>query len=293
MPDMSGGALARPADRSRQKMIEINRALKDKASSMALMLPKGEGDEDRMRAVVLTCIQKSPKLLDCSTASILGCVYEAAKVGLVPGFGCHIIPRKNRGQMEATFQIDFTGAMDLARRDSVVKQIWSDVIRLEDDWAAPGGSSMQLRHNIARESGRPLSDKERGDIIAAYACARFADGFVQVEMVYQSDIDRAKKTAHIYSDSPWNNHEGAMWRKTAVKRLCKYLPKLPNAVRRAVQLDDMAEAGIPQEVGRAWQATPDDDGAIVTDGARELDVGDDPDGVFDVYGASDEGSAQS
>lgn len=257
---MSNNALARPQERTQIKITEVSQELKKKAAFLALMLPDTMTPE-RMRGLVLTSFQKNPKLLECSTSSILQCVYEAAKAGLEPDTGtqeCHIIPRRNKGQMEATFLIGFRGAMILAKRGGGgAQQIWSQAIRVNDEWEAPEGSSMTLVHKVPRIEGVPMRDKERGKIIAAYACARFKDGFVQTEIIYQDDIDIAKKTAHIYAGSPWNHHESAMWRKTAVKRLTKYLTTSPE-IARIVQLDDMADAGISQKMGEQWDHAQDD-----------------------------------
>lgn len=277
MTGKAGGALARPADRSRSKMADVSDQLKAKAPLLQAMLPK-EVTPDRMRALVLTSFQRQPKLMQCSTPSILQCVFEAAKVGLEPdtiGQDCHIIPRKNRGQMEATFQIGFRGAMKLARRASV-RQIWSDAVRLHDRFEWTKGMDPKLVHEIPRDDeGAPLSDAERGELICAYACARFPDGFVQFEVVTADDVKRAQQSAFVNNDSPWKTHAAAMWRKTAIKRLCKELP-MPDAAQRAIELDDLADAGKDQGLHAAWEATPNETGMTVTDARDSDDDGDVP-----------------
>lgn len=287
MTDMSGGALARPADRSRNMMAQVSDELARKSKWLGAMLPK-EITPERMRAMVVTSFQKNPKLMNCSLGSIMQCVYEAAKMGLEPdtaGMDCHIIPRKG----EATFQVGFRGLMKLARRSEKVMQIWAGTIRQHDIWQAPGGSSPELIHTIKVEDGIPWTEDQRGPIVAGYACARFSDDYVQTRIVYMDEINRAKATAHIYGGSPWIKHEAAMIEKTAIKRLCKLLP-MPDAAARAVHLDDLADADVNQGMGRAWQTAPDDKGASVTD-VPMLDVGDDGDdddgGIFEVHGGDD------
>lgn len=248
--DNRSGALARPQDRARTVMMQVRDTLKAKHTVLKALLPK-EVTPERMQALVLTSFQRNPDLLKCDVGSILQCVYEAAKVGLEPdtvGQDCHLIPRKQR----ATFQLGFRGMMKLARRAGDVRQIWSGVVRDCDLFQWQEGADPRLEHVIDREAG----DRDERKIVAAYACARFRDGFVQFRVVLPDEIKRAKATAA--PSGPWKTHEPAMWEKTAIKRLCKLLP-MPDAVQRVISLDDLGEAGQDQKLSEAWNALPDSD----------------------------------
>lgn len=263
MQGKSGGALAVPADRTREMLRTVGRELELKSKFLSHMLPK-EITPERLRAFSLLALQRIPQLLNCSVPSLLGAVYEAAQAGLAPdSVDSVIIPYGNKAQ----FQIMFRGMMKLARRaEGGITQIWADTIRERDDFVEERGMTPALTHTILRsEDGKPLSETARGELIAAYACARFADGFVQPHVVYRDEIERAKKTS---GGSVWKTHEPAMWAKTAIKRLCKVLP-MPDQVQRAIVLDDQAEAGVDQKLDASWMAAPSDDGPEVTDYGRD------------------------
>jgi recombination protein RecT len=289
----SGGALARPEDRTRAIMRTVGQQLDRKSKILQAMLPR-EVTPERLKAFSLLAMQRTPRLQECGVPSLLAAVYEAARAGLDPdAIDAVILPYRG----EAQFQLMFRGAMKLARRAGGVVQIWADTVRERDLFVEARGSAPSIEHSIPRgEDGRPLSESERGDLIAAYACARFRDGYVQHHVVLADEIERAKRSSRSASraDSPWNTHEAAMWTKTAVLRLCKFLP-LPDEAKRAAALDDLAEAGVDQRLGAEWSALPDDTGAEVTD-ARPLEVDTDrrPDDVDvdglarDVFGIDDD-----
>jgi recombinational DNA repair protein RecT len=83
-----------------------------------------------------------------------------------------------------------------------------------------------------------------GAMIGVYAVAHFTNGFAQPEVMSAAQVEkvRARSRAGSSSSSPWNTDPAAMWRKTAVKRLCKYLPQNPD-LSRAIEVEERAEAG--------------------------------------------------
>jgi recombination protein RecT len=275
----SGGALAVPADRTREIMRHVGDELNKKQTFLSHMLP-AEITPQRLRAFSLLALQRTPRLLECDVPSLLGAVYESAKAGLEPNaIDAVILPYKGKAQ----FQLMFRGAMKLARRGGDVAQIWSSTVRAFDRFVWTDGSAQSLIHEIQTSEKEfdgkivklPATEEQRGPLVAAYACARFADGFIQSRVVLEDEIARAKKTSKTADrpDSPWRSHEAAMWEKTAIKRLCKHLP-MPDLVQRAITLDDQAEAGVDQKLAESWQAAPTDEGPEVTDYGRDaIDVG--------------------
>jgi len=261
--NQSGGALATPADRTRGILANIGDQLNNRSAFLADMLPP-QITPARLRAFSLLAMGRAPALQQCSVESLLGAVYECAQAALEPnGTDCCIVPYRGEAQM----QLMFRGCMKLARRSGSVQAIWADVVRARDVFDEVRGSDLRLVHAIPKdEDGVPVLEEHRGERIAAYACARFSDGFVQPRVVYVDEVERAmrsSKTAN-RADSPWKLHTDEMWKKTALKRLCKLLP-IDDALQRAVSLDDMADAGISQGLGDQWKAAPTDKGATVTD----------------------------
>ncbi len=240
-------ALARPDAQAKDLMREVSRSLESNKATIMALLPK-EITHEKLKALTLTSIRKSPGLLKCSSSSIMACVYEACKLGLQPDTAtadCHIIPRKG----EATFQIGFKGLMKLLRRAAPMTTIKAEHVREGDHFVWCEGLDPKLEHTRAKAGKRAEQP-----ILYAYAIARFANGRTEFKVVDADDIARAKKSAHITGFSPWTHHEGAMWEKTAIKRLCKTLPvDDPSGnhsahLYRAIELDDAAEDDRAQDL---------------------------------------------
>jgi recombination protein RecT len=87
----------------------------------------------------------------------------------------------------------------------------------------------------------------RGDPIAAYAVAIHATGHAQCDVMWKEEIekimDRVKARAKNWEKSPWVSDPDEMWKKTAVKRLCKLLPQ-SQELARAIEYDNEVEGVI-------------------------------------------------
>ncbi len=81
----------------------------------------------------------------------------------------------------------------------------------------------------------PSEDADPGAVRAAYAVAEFAGGEVQIEILYRRDLDKVRKMGA--NAGPWSTWYDEMARKTAVRRLCKYLPYDPQ-VDEAIRVMD-------------------------------------------------------
>lgn len=265
-------ALANPRDRTRAVMIEVRDQLQKKRKILASLLPR-EITPERMQAIVLTSFQKNPGLLNCDPNSILGCVYESAKMGLEPDTGAqlaHIIPYKGK----ATFQLGYRGLMLLARR-ALGKDtaLGASEVRKNDIFEHTEFPP-DLKHSVPRVDGVPMSEEERGPIVAAYAWCRFPDGYQQFRVCYADEIKRARAASASArgGSSPWNTHESSMVQKTALKRLSKLLP-MPDLAGHAIMMDDSAEDGRDQRMSETWDAIGTDDSIEVTQVQEETNDG--------------------
>lgn len=180
--------------------------------------------------------------------SFIVAVVEAAQLGLNPDkvLGeCYFIPRKSDGKLMVNFQIGYRGAMKLARRGGEVTDIQPEVVYQNDDFTETMGTDRKI-HHVRWYS---LGHDEPGDIIAAYATARMRDGWTSFRTVHKAEIDRAAKSSgNPFNDSPsnvWRDHYEAMAMKTAVLRLCKFLP-IPDDAKRAIIREEYRDAGVPE-----------------------------------------------
>ena len=201
-------------------------------------------DSDRMIRLALTSIKKNKDLMQCfqnNPSSVLAAFMESVQLGLeIDTRGlAHLIPYKGT----CTFQVGYKGLISLAMRSGKLRNIYAEVVyeSEKDNVHIDLGLSRNLTHafdfSVARE----------GRLILAYAVAVFLDGSTHFEYVQPHHVDKAKKTSMGASSqySPWNTHTEEMWKKTAIKKLCKYLDLSPE-LAEAIAKEDEAEAVRPQ-----------------------------------------------
>lgn len=208
---------------------------------------------DRMARIAMTEFRKTPALMKCDPATLFGAVIQCSQLGLEPGgtMGhAYLIPFENRrkGITEVQFIIGYRGMLDLARRSGQIVSISAREVCENDKFRYCYGIEETIEHIPAEGA--------RGELTHVYAVARLKDGGVQFEVLTRSQIEEIRnasqgyKTAIKYdrTDTPWISHFPEMAKKTAIRRLFKYLP-VSVEIQRAVGLDEAAEAGISQDNG--------------------------------------------
>ncbi len=71
---------------------------------------------------------------------------------------------------------------------------------------------------------------------------------MQLDVMFRRDVERIRKSSRSADSGPWVSHYEEMAKKTVVRRLAKYLPASTEKMHRLVELDEQAEAGIPQDL---------------------------------------------
>jgi recombination protein RecT len=207
---------------------------------VALALPR-HLDADRLLRVAMTAIMRTPKLLECDQQSLLGAIMQAAQLGLEPDgvLGhAYLVPFKGK----VTLIAGYKGLIDLARRSGAVVSIQAHVVYEADEFDYSYGLQDCLRHKPAlRDRGRP---------IAAYAAAVLKDGGHAFEVMSVEDVNAIRDNSQGYKaakqyggDSPWDSNWDEMARKTAVRRLAKYLP-ISVEFQRAAAHGELFDAGV-------------------------------------------------
>lgn len=232
---------------------------------------------ERMVRLVCAAASREPKLAECDPMSILRSLAQAASMGMEPFDGrneVHLVPRWNSKakRLEATCLPGYAGLIRLATDTGKIVNIEARVVYAKDVFDVEYGIAPRITH-------KPSFEKDRGDIIAVYAVAHLKDGGTQFEVMPRHEVDAIKDRAKDGKDgfSPWKSDYAEMARKTAVRRLCKYLPK-SQALANALEAQAKAEAGDYQdaEVLRPGDVPALGTGAHTTteDGARAYDWSD-------------------
>lgn len=195
---------------------------------------------DRLARIALTEFRKNPKLAECAPKSVFAAIIIASQLGLEPGLlgQAYLIPFKSECQLIPGYQ----GLIDLVRRTGKVKRIEAHVVREGDKFTYKTGLVTVLEHE-------PSFDGPEGPMILAYAVAEFTDGGYHVEVMSKHQIETIRDNSQGYKsamqykkDHPWLSNADEMWRKTLIRRICKYLPKSAELVT-AIGLDDAAGNG--------------------------------------------------
>jgi recombination protein RecT len=186
-------------------------AMKDQ---FALALPRSI-TPDRMVRVALTALHKTPKLLSCTQESLLSALMTCAELGLEPdGRRVHLIPYGNVCQLI----IDYKGLVELAMRTGKVSNIHADVVCENDVFEYDLGEIKTHKIDFR---------KPRGEVYAAYALVRFKDGTAKAEVMSKNEIDRIKDRSKAGKSGPWVTDWSEMAKKTAFRRLSKWLQLSP------------------------------------------------------------------
>lgn len=225
---------------------------------------------DRMVKLVLAAASREPKLAECSPLSILRSMMQAAELGLEVCSGkneAYLVPRWNSKAkvLEATFLPGYQGLIKLARESGSVRNVEARIVHAKDFFEVEQGTAPVIRH-------RPSFEKDRGDIVAIYAVAFLPDGGSQFEVMAKYEVDDIRDRSKDKDGfSPWKSDYSEMARKTAVRRLAKYLPKTA-AFAKALEVQAKAEAGeydLEGEIIRPGDANPPEPGSSKVDGFWE------------------------
>ncbi|MGI2027754.1 recombination protein RecT [Endozoicomonas acroporae] len=214
---------------------------------------------ERLLSVCMTEVRKTPKLRECSQASLLGAVIQSAQLGLEPGSAlghCYLIPFFNRklGGLECQFMLGYRGMLALARRSGAIVNIDARVVFAADEFDLLYGTETRVIH-------KPRLNGDRGGVLGVYAVAQLQGGGSQVEYMTVEEIMKVRDSSKAKNDGPWQTHFEEMAKKTVVRRLFKYLPVSIEALT-AVGLDERADAGLSQHNEALLR---NDDGGVVVD----------------------------
>jgi recombination protein RecT len=177
---------------------------------------------ERFIRIALTALTRTPKLADCTQASLMRCLLDLSALGLEPdGRLAHLIPYGK----DCTLIIDYKGMVDLARRSGVT--IRAEVVCEHDEFDWVNG---EVTHKVNWR-------KPRGEVQAVYAEGKTKDGEVQTATMTREEVDAIRKRSKSGGNGPWVTDWAEMAKKTAVRRLAKMLPLSPE-FRDALDKDD-------------------------------------------------------
>ena len=228
---------------------------------------------ERFTRIVLSAISVNPKLGQCTPSSFLGAMMTSAQLGLevnTPLGQAYVLPYKNKGVIEAQFQLGYKGLIDLAYRSGEVEVIQAHVVYENDEFTCEYGLEPKLTHKPA--------DGDRGEAIKVYAVFKTKSGGYGFEVMSMDDVRKhAAKYSKAYSSNffPWKTNFEEMAKKTVLKKVLKYAPLKSDFVKATVQDEaikkdlsaDMYD--VPNETifDAEFTEVDDDTGEVINDNA--------------------------
>lgn len=213
----------------------------------------------RALRIAKTAILSNPKLIECTSASLLTGVMQSMQLGLVlDGVLGHsyLVPYydKNLGRKQAQFQAGYKGLMELAFRSDKVRAITARVVRDGDSFEWEEGTDAHLKH-------KPKPNNGEAQVTYIWAMATCVGAKPFAVMTFE-EVDAIRKKAKSQT-GPWLTHPFEMMKKTVIRNLCKTLP-VSTDMQRAIALSERADAGLPpvieEEPTTVEPVEPEDDG---------------------------------
>lgn len=140
------------------------------------------------------------------------CLLDLSAFGLEPdGRRAHLIPYKD----QCTLVIDWKGLAELAMRSGLISKLHADIVCENDEFVYDLGEVKSHKVDFR---------KPRGEMFAAYALAQTKTGEVFAAVLSKDEVDSVRKRSRTGSSGPWVSDYNEMAKKTAFRRLSKWLP---------------------------------------------------------------------
>jgi len=245
--------------------LAVSKLIDQYRSQFEAALPRHMRIDHFMRCS-LTYIKKNPAVGKCTPVSICKSLMDAAQLGLAPDGllgSAYLVPFNNKvkgdggERWEMTCQLipGYRGLIDLARRSGEILDIQARPVLRGEEFSIDWGRNPPLSHRPDLDAN-PAEDGGK-NVRGVYAIAFFKDGSQHAEYMSRAEIEgiQRRSKANGKGFSPWQSDWTEMARKTAVKRLAKYLPMSPE-LSRAIELDNNATEVVQHiEVSEAAPAT--------------------------------------
>ena len=221
---------------------------------------------ERFLKVFYGAILRNPKLLECTTESMLQAAMFFSQLGLEPILGrAYLVPYLNsknidgrwQKQYEVQAQVGYQGLVDLARRSSTISDVWGASVYENDEFDLSYGMERNLTHRPwFMDPAKRKSEAGPGDFLGAYCVWQLKDGTKHPEFMPASEIHKRRAKSQSYTwaetgdtnkgggkrDSVWHQWPEEMALKTVIKHSSKLVPASIEFLE-AVQMDDDRDNG--------------------------------------------------
>lgn len=196
-------------------MADFALALNEKLDSVAGALPKELNKERFIQNCIAVLNDKADDFKKYSPQVIMAGLVKGAYLGLDFFQGdCYLIPYGSK----LNYQTSYKGEMKLAKKYSTrpIKEIYAKLICEGDEFEeviTNGEQTISFRPKF------PHSDK----IIGAFAVVTYKDGGMNYDVMTLEELENTRKHSKMKDGNAWKSFTGEMYKKTVIRRLCKYI----------------------------------------------------------------------
>lgn len=198
---------------NQSEFLAIARAANLPAESMALEL--------------ISVARKKPAIRDCEPESILTFMFDAAKLGLMIGNELDPVPVNHGKGRDRVKRLEawpnYRGYRTLAIGSGVIRDAYAQVVFEGDDYEF---SLTPVPHVERHKPGPNFGNMKHA--VAVYATGVYPGGVtrsVELKRAKVMELKARNRGDTTAFDSPWVQHEEAMWQAKAMKVLCKSIPQ--------------------------------------------------------------------
>jgi len=241
--------------------LEMLKGALDKYSpTLEKLIPKNSGlDLERFKKIALMAASKNPTLAESDIASLITAIYQSAELGLEPNTFGHVwlLPYYNRnaGKKLVQFQIGYQGFIELIYRTGEVDDVEAHMVYSGDVFDITYGSQRSLTHKPATKQ------EDRGERIGVYAVAYMTNGMCKFEYLNMHEINEVRNASKSKDNGPWQSWFDEMAKKTAVKRLTKYMKKTPE-LKKALMYDETTKVNVVPDMEGEKDVTDWDENVV-------------------------------
>ncbi|BAH05414.1 recombinase RecT [Clostridium kluyveri] len=249
-------------DKKMMVLSESHKALNKLLETKKEALPK-DFNKSRFLQNCMTVLQDTKDIDKCQPISVARTMLKGAFLGLdFFNRECYAIPYNGNLQ----FQTDYKGEIKLAKKYSInpIKDIYAKVVRKGDEFQ----ESIVNGHQTVNFKPLPFNNDE---IIGAFAVCLFQDGSMIYETMTKQEIEDIRNNFSKAKNSPaWVKTPGEMYKKTVLRRLCKFIELDFNSIESKKTYDEASDFQFEHEPNK--EVSNFDKGSIDEDKTVEADT---------------------
>lgn len=207
-----------------------------------ISLMGGEMQYKREVSFAIQAANSNPQLMQATPVSVSRAIYNLSITGLSlnPILKlAYLTPRRNGDVTEAQLTPSYQGLVKLLKDCGCVRNVYAHPRYEGDEWVYRLGTEVVIEHT---------PNHKTKNILGVYAVAILPDGEKVVEYMTTEEVHGIRSRSDGYrafasgkiKSNPWVTDEAEMFRKTAIRRIFKYVPKSGkyDQVAKAIELDE-------------------------------------------------------